>query len=159
MKILVISDTHGEISVAQRIIRLEKPDHVIHLGDCVRDAEDLSNLFPILPICKVSGNNDWFSDEAKEKVIVLGKTRLFLCHGHTTGVKNGLDVQWAKAQTQNCTVSLFGHTHSPYLEEQNGVLLFNPGSITYGDSYGIITLTSDESPHGEIKYDDWRNLC
>lgn len=159
MKILILSDTHGELSASQRIIQREKPDHVIHLGDCIRDAEELSNLFPVLPICKIPGNNDFFSDEPKEKVILLGGTRLFLCHGHTTGVKNGLDVQLAKAVRQHCTVSLFGHTHSPFLEERDGVLLLNPGSVTYRESYGILTLFPGKNPQGEIKYDDWRTLC
>ncbi|MBQ5743220.1 MAG: metallophosphoesterase [Clostridia bacterium] len=153
MKILIISDTHGECSSAARIIRQEKPDHIIHLGDCLRDAEDLDREFPILPICKVPGNNDWFSDETKEKVIRLGGTNLFLCHGHTTGVKNGIDVQLAKALHHRCSVSLFGHTHRPYLEEKDGVLLMNPGSLTYGGTYALLTLSPGEPPRGELKDD------
>lgn len=154
MKILIISDTHGETSGAERLIMKERPDHVIHLGDCIRDAEELSNRFPTLPICKVPGNNDWFTDEMKEKVIFLGSVKIFLCHGHTTGVKGGLDVQTAKAIRQNCAVSLFGHTHSPYLEERDGILLLNPGSVTYGGSYALLTLKPGEHPEGELKYDD-----
>ncbi|MBO5214109.1 MAG: metallophosphoesterase [Clostridia bacterium] len=154
MKILILSDTHGEISAAERIIRRENPNHVIHLGDCLRDAEELSHLFPVLPICKIPGNNDWFSDEAKEKVIFLGETKIFLCHGHTTGVKSGLDVQWAKAKKADCNVSLFGHTHRPFLEERDGVLLLNPGSVTYGGTYALLTLSPKEPPKAEIKYDD-----
>lgn len=153
MKILILSDSHGELSTAEKVIRYEKPDHVIHLGDCIRDAEDLSREFPTLPICKVPGNNDWFSDETKEKVITLCGTKIFLCHGHTTGVRDGVTVQLAKALRQNCSVSLFGHTHSPYLEEQDGVLLLNPGSIRDRDSYAILTLRPGEKPAAEIKYD------
>lgn len=153
MKILVISDTHGEISAATRLIKNEAPDQVIHLGDCIRDAEELADLFPVLPICRVPGNNDWFTDEAKEKVLRLGGTGIFLCHGHTTGVKGGLYLQIAKALKSCCTVSLFGHTHSPYLEEQDGILLLNPGSVTYSDTYAILTVRPGEKPTAEIKYD------
>ncbi|MBO5248836.1 MAG: metallophosphoesterase [Clostridia bacterium] len=153
MKILVISDTHGEISAAQRLIKKEKPNYVIHLGDCVRDAEELSNLFPILPICRVSGNNDWFSQEATEKVLTLNDTRIFLCHGHTTGVKNGLEIQWERARRQGCSVSLFGHTHSPFLEERDGILLLNPGSITYSDTYAVLTVETGEVPSAELRHD------
>ena len=152
MKILIISDTHGTLSGAEQSIRKEPPDHVIHLGDCIRDAEDLSNLFPVLPICKVPGNNDWFSDEAKEKILLLGGVRFFLCHGHTTGVKNGTDVQWEKAHQGKCAVSLFGHTHRPFLEEQDGILLLNPGSVTYSGTYALLTLSPCEKPIAEIKY-------
>lgn len=154
MKILIISDTHGETSGAERLIIKERPDHVIHLGDLFRDAEEIANRFPTLPICKVPGNNDWFTEEPKEKVIGLGGVKIFLCHGHTTGVKNGLDIQTAKAMRQNCTVSLFGHTHSPFLEEREGVLLLNPGSVTYGGTYALLTLLPGQDPEGELKYDD-----
>ncbi len=153
MKILVLSDTHGEISGAVRVIRKEKPDHVIHLGDCVRDAEDLAREFPILPICKVPGNNDWFTEEPKEKVLRLADTSIFLCHGHTTGVKSGTDVQLAKTLQKGCAVSLYGHTHSPQLRERDGVLFLNPGSLTFGDTYAILTLTPGRPPAGEIKTD------
>lgn len=153
MKILVLSDTHGEISAAARLIKTEAPDQVIHLGDCLRDAEDLSNHFPSLPICKVPGNNDWFTDEAKEKAVPMGGARIFLCHGHTTGVKGGLHLQAARALQHNCTVSLFGHTHRPYLEENNGVLLLNPGSLTYSGTYAILTLHPGQMPSAELKND------
>lgn len=129
------------------------------MGDCIRDAEDLSREFPTLPICTVPGNNDWFSDVAKEKTIRLGDTNIFLCHGHTTGVKSGTDVQLAKALRQNCTVSLFGHTHSPYLHRQEGVLLINPGSLTYGGTYAILTLRTGEEPQGEMKSDYEKGDC
>lgn len=153
MKVLVISDTHGDISAAERIIRREKANYVIHLGDCLRDAEDLERIFPYLPICKVPGNNDWFTDCPKEKAIFLEGTSLFLCHGHTTGVKGSLHLQTTKALQSGCTVSLFGHTHSPYLREDGGILLMNPGSLTYGGSYGILTLSAGDQPKAELKRD------
>lgn len=153
MKILILSDTHGETSAAVELIRSEKPDHVIHLGDCLRDAEDLARRFPILPICKVPGNNDWFTDEEKEKTIRLADTGIFLCHGHTTGVKGGISLQLGRALQKGCTVSLFGHTHTPYLEERDGVLLLNPGSLTYGKTYAVLTLKHGEPPKAELKED------
>ena len=154
MKILILSDTHGETSAAEALIRREHPDHVIHLGDCLRDAEDLTRRFPILPICAVPGNNDWFTDEPKEKAIRLGGTGIFLCHGHTTGVKGSLAGQLAKTLQRDCTVSLFGHTHSPYLEEEDGVILLNPGSLTYGHTYAILPLSPGRATEAELKKDE-----
>lgn len=153
MNILIVSDTHGEISATEQIIRREKPDHVIHLGDCIRDAENLDRSFPYLPICKVPGNNDWFTDSPKEKTVTLGGTAVFLCHGHTTGVKYGLQAQITRTLQYGAAVSLFGHTHSPYLGEENGILLINPGSVTYTGTYAILTLTPGEKPRAEIRYD------
>ncbi len=153
MKILVLSDTHGEISASVRIIKEENPNHVIHLGDCLRDGEELAKMFPTLSICTVPGNNDWFQDEPKEKTVLLGGHKIFLCHGHTTGVRGSTALQWKKAHALGCDISLFGHTHSPFSKEEGGILLFNPGSLTYGDTYGILTLRPGEKPKAELKQD------
>ncbi len=153
MKIFILSDTHGEIAAAERLIREERPDQVLHLGDCIRDAEALAYLFPTLPVCAVPGNNDWFSDEEKEKTLVLQGHKLFLCHGHTTGVRGSTALQVKKATERGCDISLFGHTHTPYSEVEGGIRVFNPGSLTFGGTYGMMTLKPGEEPQLELKHD------
>ena len=49
MKYLVLSDSHGNVDNMVRAVEREKPDGIIHLGDCWRDAEELHELFPRLP--------------------------------------------------------------------------------------------------------------
>ena len=56
MKILVFSDSHRFLSGMVQAIEEEKPDQVIHLGDLMGDAEELSWRFQTLPICMVPGN-------------------------------------------------------------------------------------------------------
>ena len=46
MRILVLSDSHGNVDNMARAVELTAPDRVLHLGDCWRDAEDLRDLFP-----------------------------------------------------------------------------------------------------------------
>lgn len=152
MKILILSDSHGDTAVTEKIVRRERPDHLLFLGDGLRDTEELARIFPTLPICGVKGNNDWMSDEETEKTILLAGTRIFLCHGHTTGVRQTTDVQWLRARQKNCTVSLFGHTHSQYLEERDGILLLNPGTAMR-DLYAVLTLRPGEKPTAELKRD------
>ena len=50
MKYLVLSDSHGNVDNMVRAVEREKPDGIIHLGDCWRDAEELHELFPRLPL-------------------------------------------------------------------------------------------------------------
>ena len=50
MKYLVLSDSHGNVDHMARAVELVKPDGIIHLGDCWRDAEELRQLFPRLPL-------------------------------------------------------------------------------------------------------------
>ena len=42
MKLLILSDTHRSLGFACEAIEKEAPDAVIHLGDHLGDAEDLS---------------------------------------------------------------------------------------------------------------------
>ncbi len=146
MRIAVFSDTHGRIHNCLRAMDLiGSVDHILHLGDTARDAEDLGVCFPDTPITYVCGNSDFCAAVDTEKVIELGGKRLFLCHGHTRGVKSGL--RELAHSVKGVDLALFGHTHEAYDGEEDGVRLFNPGSICLPasgkPSFGIITIEGD----------------
>ena len=142
MKLLVFSDSHGELSHMCEAIDREHPDYVFHLGDHDRDAEDLGRLYPALPIVSVRGNCDYASDTPLVKLVPLGGFRFFLCHGHTYGVKGSLLRVSYAALEQKADVLLFGHTHEPWLEQYGDLLQLNPGSCGYGyrPSFGRILI-------------------
>ena len=50
MRILVLSDSHGNVDNMARAVELTAPDRVLHLGDCQRDLTALRGRFPALPI-------------------------------------------------------------------------------------------------------------
>ena len=59
-RILVFSDTHGNISrCIETIDNIKDVDLVIHLGDTVRDAAELEKIYPDIEFKYVSGNNDF----------------------------------------------------------------------------------------------------
>ena len=144
MRIAVFSDSHGRIHNCIRAMEsIEPVDHIIHLGDTARDAEDLGIVFPDIPITYVCGNSDFCSMGAFEKMIELGGKKIFICHGHTQSVKHGLR---ELAHTARGTeLALFGHTHEAYDGFEADVHLFNPGSISLPasgkPSFGIIIIT------------------
>ena len=142
MKLLVFSDSHGELSYMCEAVRREKPDYVFHLGDYDRDAEDLEREFPMLPIVSVRGNCDYSSHTPVLRMVPLADRRFFLCHGHTYGVKSGYLRAAYAAEEQDADVLLFGHTHEAYLEDTGGLLIMNPGSCGYGyrPTYGRILI-------------------
>ena len=113
MKYLVLSDSHGNVDNMVRAVEREKPDGIIHLGDCWRDAEELHELFPRLPLEQVPGNCDFGRFEALERVLILDDHRVLIAHGHTMGVKTGLLRAQYRALEQNADLLLFGHTHVP----------------------------------------------
>ena len=111
MKIIVFSDSHRELDGMRKVIALEQPDYVFHLGDHDSDAEQISKEFPTLPVAMVRGNCDGWSDSSVSLTLALGGLRFFLCHGHSFGVKSGFLRAVYAAREQNADVLLFGHTH------------------------------------------------
>lgn len=132
-KVLVFSDTHGNISNMMNIIEKSRPLHaVIHLGDVEGDENRIKTyLGKDVKTYFVRGNNDFFTDLPKDMEIDLGGHRCLLTHGHNYGV--GMDAYRLsmEAQARNCDIAFFGHTHRPYFRNIDGVLCINPGSISY----------------------------
>ena len=146
VKILVLSDSHRTMTYMEQAIELEKPDYVIHLGDHVRDAEDLRQLYWKLPILSVRGNCDFSSDTKEEVLTEYGDFRFLVAHGHRYGVKSGLLRYAMAAIEKQADVALFGHTHLPYCEQYHGIWMLNPGSCGSGSrpSYGMIEIESKQ---------------
>lgn len=126
----------------QEAIDREHPDHVIHLGDHTRDAEELQRLYPMLPVLSVRGNCDHDMSCRELAVTEIGGFRFFAAHGHRYGVKQGLLAFELAAREASADVALFGHTHHGVCEEYNGLWLMNPGSCgsSARPSYGIVEI-------------------
>ena len=153
MKLIVFSDSHRELDGMRQVIEREKPDYVFHLGDHDSDAEQMEREYPLLPIAKVCGNCDGWTETPKTLVLTLGGLRFFLCHGHTYGVKGSLLRASYAAREQKADVLLFGHTHEAYYECMNKgtgreLHVMNPGSCGYSwrPSYGRILLEPGRKP-------------
>ncbi len=136
-RLVFVSDTHGRLDAiedALPMIRAMKPDLLVHLGDFERDARLLSTKLS-LPAVSVPGNCD-FSMNKAEQLLDFGGRRVLLCHGHTLGVKGGLDRLLRRAKELSCEAALFGHTHVPHQSLEDGILLLNPGSLGYARDMG-----------------------
>ena len=129
-KVLVISDTHGRTDNLDKILPLVKPlDQLIHLGDVGRDVEYIE-VIAECPCCFVSGNNDFYSTLPRERLIKLNGVPVFLTHGHYYYVNSRKDFVRSAAVQRGAKIALFGHTHVPYLEEDETILVANPGSLS-----------------------------
>ena len=142
MKILVLSDSHGNLSNMVRAVDQSAPRMILHLGDCWRDGEKLHELFPDIPFEQVPGNCDYRPSEPSERLLFVEDKRVLICHGHTYGVKQSLLSAGYAAEEQNLDCFLFGHTHTPLVDMRGKTLFLNPGSI--GDyrrpTYGVVTI-------------------
>jgi len=145
MKILVLSDSHGDEAFLEMILRRERNcDMIIHLGD---GADDLIMHLPYTAnkqIWLTKGNCDPAAYGYSEKHIIRADNKTLLaCHGHRFGVKTGLDALYFEGLKENADVCLFGHTHIACMEYSNGMLMFNPGAVKNG-RYGTITIKNGE---------------
>ena len=126
MNILVLSDSHGNLSNMEEAVERERPQLILHLGDCWRDAERLAERYP---------------EEPAEKLLFLGDCRVLICHGHTYGVKTSLLAAGLKAEQDQLDAFLFGHTHKPLIDRRGKTLFLNPGSVGKGlrPTYAVLT--------------------
>ena len=140
-RVLVVSDSHGDEWALRRALA-DEPDAsvVIHLGDGVREAETLSAQYPDRTFYIVRGNCDFAaSDYLPAREETVGGVRLFFTHGHLYGVKYDLYRIACAARERRAEVLLFGHTHEPLCDYDDGLYLVNPGSLHDG-SYAVLDI-------------------
>jgi len=142
MRLLVISDSHGNYAHAFRAHELAGPvDHIVHLGDGSDDARLMEEVLEV-PVHRVAGNCDLDALLPTELTLELGACRILLTHGNRHRVKSGLQQLIGKGIEVGAKVVLYGHTHLPAVQSAGGMLLVNPGSLSEGvpGSYAIVTL-------------------
>lgn len=148
MKIVVVSDTHRNFEVLEKIV-CGNPDAelFIHLGDGENEARDVQNLHLDKTMVYVGGNSDYGMHKSIQIVTACGY-KIFCCHGHIQRVNSGLDRLVSDARTNGCRIALFGHTHIYRTENIDGIYVMNPGSPDCPrghnkPTYGVIELDSE----------------
>lgn len=146
---LVISDTHGRkdeiISLIEKLHN--EIDYVLHLGDVTSDIDKCIQIFKDLNFICVSGNCDFYDGQKtpNEKLITINNKKIFMTHGDIYNVKSGIDRLLYKSIELKADVCLFGHSHYPFLIEEENILFMNPGSLTFPrgisyKSYGLLNF-------------------
>lgn len=125
-KIVVLSDTHGNISAIEKILPIMKEsDYVFHLGDYSKDIElyrrELGDK-----LYSVKGNCD---GSGPETVLDIEGLKIILVHGDFYGVKNGVENLYFHAKSIGANVVFYGHTHCALIEEYSNVTMINPGCM------------------------------
>lgn len=158
MKILVVSDTHGRQGNFDKMLEREgQPDMLIHLGD-VENGEDYIRAVMECPVYMVAGNNDFWTDLPREAEVQICGQKVMLTHGHAYYASMGTDRLSLAASARGAQAVFYGHTHRPLVEWNNGILVANPGSLTYPrqsdrrPSYIVIEREGDGLLKPEIRY-------
>ena len=154
-RILVFSDSHDRLALCEKTIKNVPCDLILHAGDYARDAQELKKRFPDKELIYVRGNCDIHAYAQDDEIIELDGVRIFLTHGHKYAVKyeDSYRTLTAAARAKDCSVAVFGHTHEAYTDENDGVLLLNPGSARF--SYGVIEIENGKPKACVIRDEAW----
>ena len=162
MRLAVFSDSHGSEEnlrwAMEEVCRQGKVDAFIFLGDGTGDFERcyglMGRLSPRALVFCVQGNNDYFGTEMRtELTYSFSGVQTFMTHGHRYQVKAGREGVAQAAQSRGCRLCLYGHTHRALVEEIDGVLLVNPGALTYsfgGQSAAVVDIDCQGNIKAEI---------
>lgn len=168
MKIVVLSDTHGDATIIEKVYQQENgADAFFHCGDSELAYEDAH----FHEMNRVKGNCDFDANFLEDIVVPVGGRRVFMTHGHLYNIKMTLSSLDYKAQEMEADIVLFGHSHLFGAEKIGNALFLNPGSLLLPrggnpKSYATIEWTdgSDEltvifkTPAQEIIYKNIFNI-
>jgi len=146
MRLVVISDTHGNYPAALRAVEtIPDPDVVIHLGDFCDDVLPVQAALSCTVI-RVPGNCDVGARLPRELFLHFAGTPCLICHGDAYGVKGGLSRIAERAVRLGAAVVLFGHTHIPLARTEGGILFVNPGALLKENpahTFALVTLEEE----------------
>jgi uncharacterized protein len=128
---VVLADTH--IPRRARVLPealapyLREADLILHSGDLIR-ASVLDELSVYAPVHAVRGNVD-LPEVGLPETLEFGFGGAWIAMVHDSGRKEGRRRRLKKRFPEARTI-VFGHSHIPFLEDEDGLLLLNPGSPT-----------------------------
>lgn len=145
MKIGLVSDTHGDVLLFEKLLCIHKEIDVwFHAGDGSEDCIKMEELFPMKKFFFVKGNTDSSFEVPYEFWTELDGVLIWITHGHREKVKENFHELRFTVNKSEAVLTIFGHTHSPYLEKMETGWLINPGSLKTGSTYGIIEIEKNK---------------
>lgn len=158
MKIVILSDTHGDLYSMTDVLEAEEPyDMVIHCGDICGVYDRLRDKVNTT-LHVVAGNMDYDPDMERVKLIDIGNYKALITHGHRYIVHGDLSSLFYLAAENHADIVFFGHTHVPMIKEMGPVTFVNPGSLVQPrqhdrrPSYAIGIIEDGKPPKFDIKY-------
>ena len=139
MRILIISDTHGDTKKLKEVcLKHKNIDLILHAGD--------SQLPPYLTdnILTVKGNCDYY-DYPNFRDLNIEGYKIHIEHGHRIHISESMFLD-----NNDYDIVIFGHSHTlKTFKNVNGKHFFNPGSLTRPrdadkGSYIILNLSKTE---------------
>lgn len=158
MKLLIMSDTHGDEEIIDRV-KGYHPDaqKIIHCGD-----SELPYAHPAMQgMERVKGNCDHDGNYLEEILFQVNGERVYVTHGHLYDVKNSPMKLVYRAKELGANIVCFGHSHVLGAEYIDDIFFINPGSLLKPrriKEKSFVTLTISATHFTLDCYDDNNNL-
>jgi uncharacterized protein len=134
LRLAVVADTHSVPHAdALRLVETHEPDAILHGGD-IGDLRVLDTLRTIAPVFAVRGNIDVHAPEVPDSLTLdlldngASVLRILLLHIAVNGPKLRADAIRMATQ-HDAAMVVCGHSHVPFIGNDRGFSMFNPGSI------------------------------
>lgn len=134
LRLVAVADTHGQPhpEIGERV-RALAPDAILHGGD-VGDLGALRTLEALAPTLAVRGNIDGRPPELPDvrtiELVDHGRTVLSILLTHIAVAGPRIRADAARlARAARASLIVCGHSHVPFLGQDRGLTVFNPGSI------------------------------
>jgi len=133
LRLAVVADTHSRPHPrAHEHLAALEPDAILHAGD-IGDLAVLDDLSALAPLFAVRGNIDTRAPSLPD-VLLLDLTdgerslRLLLTHIAVSGTRLRADVA-RRARAAGARLVVCGHSHVPFIAKEDGLTVYNPGSV------------------------------
>lgn len=146
MRILVVSDTHGDYRSLVTVLGLlgRSVQALLHLGDGAADVAAAARCgVPMPPAYGVRGNVDNDASVPLVRSFDAEGRIVIVAHGHRYPLGDGVSCLFHAAREAGARAFFFGHTHVPDYVEHGGILVLNPGSLArprgpWGPSFAVV---------------------
>ncbi len=136
MIVIIASDSHRKNDRLHVLEQMYPHALFLHAGDFQENPSRFDHWISVL------GNNDveWEEGNDWKRVVLIEGHRVLLLHGHQVPSKDREEKLARLAREENCDVVVYGHSHVPLVENRDGILILNPGSLNrsrkvYGPTY------------------------
>jgi putative phosphoesterase len=122
-------------------------ERILHMGD-MTDPIAIDLFEALAPFDAVAGNNDpdlIRKRYGRKKIVTIAGVRIGMVHGDVGRARTTHECAIDAFADDDVNVILYGHSHRPFVDRRDGVIVANPGSPTDKRlmplySYGLLTI-------------------
>lgn len=165
MRVLIVSDTHrrGE-NFYRALEEAGAVSLVIHCGDVEGQEHEFEYAVQKMyncPFIVAAGNNDFFCHLENDVEVQIGPYKALVTHGHNYYISVSNKFLKQEAAARGYQMVFYGHTHKPVIDDKNGIIAVNPGSLSYPrqegrlPSYAVMEIGEKGEVEVTIHYLEW----